>query len=139
MKTVCTFQQALKDLEGLDRIDTVQQKDGLPIDGKIRNLVAALRMFGIKTFQSCQGHRDRWHRAATHPFVQTIPTDLVPLTELVVYHNRIVTRRQLCHWVIVPHHFALTLQPEDCRLPLRELHYQAERFALNLKRLGAKS
>jgi hypothetical protein len=60
IKPVTTYKVALQ------RLDGIGDKLGMPIDEKIKPLVAALNMWSVETSASCEGHAGR---ALPYPWV----------------------------------------------------------------------
>ena len=134
MYPVCSYKEARAEVDTL--IDQVQ---GNAIEEKIKSLVAALRMFGLHTIQSCEGHLDG--RKSRFPFVQIEPLDLGALAEIVAYQNRLDRKDQPMHdnqWVIHPTVNVLTVQPELLNLSLEKLQENADGFSKTLRRLAGE-
>jgi len=131
LRPICDFAQARREVESL--------RDGdLPVDERIKNLVAALRMFGVQTFQSCEGHPPR-KRGSRRPFVQTELAGLDLVARLVTHQNRLDRPGSILHnnqWVIHPTVHCLTIEPRELGRPLKVLQDGAEDFALTLRKLA---
>ena len=98
MKVVKTWDESLVEVE------SIADALGLPIDEKIKPLVAALRMFGVRTTQSCEGHPDR---GFPYPWVE-IEADsdnMFATAELVMRQNRLKKTggsQNRNTWVLLP-------------------------------------
>lgn len=114
----------------VDRMMT--DKLGMPIDKGVRELVTALRMFGVRTTMSCHGHA---HRRGSYPWVRVDSTDAYLLTRLTALQNRPMLSRGVVNkniWIIMPS-LGLTLMPLDRNRGLREMRADADAFAAHLR------
>ncbi|MGH7141309.1 MAG: hypothetical protein ACREGH_01580 [Minisyncoccia bacterium] len=129
MKIEKTFEEAFAEVEKItDRL-------GEPVDDKIKNLVAALLMFGIRTTMSCEGHRDR----AAYPWVDVDPADAIRLNRMVAIQNRPTLDdggENSNLWVVLPAGEYLWLVPWNVDRPLEELQRGAEAFAERLRQFA---
>ena len=132
MQPVCTFAESLAGVDSL--VDT---KISLGVEAKIRNLVAALRMFGVRTIQSCEGHE-----GVRDPYVQIVLEDAVLAIALLTHFNRHdrQDRGKHYYWVLSPMPFGCTLEPHAVypHRPLADLQAETEEFAQTLIRLADK-
>ena len=109
---------------------------GKGLDPKILPLVAALRMFGIRTSGSCQGHKD-W--GLPYPWVDIDHRDSELASGLIcradagrrVWLNIKGRKKKWLEptWVFRPFPFALRLVPNDTDVPLRTLQARAMRLS----------
>jgi hypothetical protein len=99
---------------------------GKPIDEKIRPLVAALRMYGIRTTGSCQGHSKR---GLKYPWVNIDIRDAKGATRLVA-----AVRVKKGPWVFEARPTELRLVPRSTRgKKLSELQKEAAYLAWRLQ------
>lgn len=126
MQPICTFEEALAEIETLN--DTIMD---IGVEEKIKNLVAALRMFGVKTIQSCEGHN-------RPPYVEAELESMGVATKLLIHFNRHdrADRGKHLYWVILPMPHGFTFEPKNPLRPLTALQAEAEEFARTLVRLA---
>jgi hypothetical protein len=131
VKVIRTFEDSLEDVETL-----LGKNQEIPVEPKIKNLVAALRMFGVETLMSCEGHTEG---VLNCPYVQVAPISAALLLEFVAYFNCHTRSDRGDHryWILGPMPFATTCEPEQSLYrPLDEMQAEAEEFAQVLIRLA---
>ena len=117
----------------------MKDKLGMPVDKGIRELVIALRMFGVRTIMSCGGHA-RARRGSRYPWVMVDSTDAALLCMLAARQNAPMRRqrkgksiRNYNNWMIVPLGSTLHLCPFERKRTLKEMRYDADEFAAHLR------
>lgn len=119
---VKTYENALKEVDELcDRLC-------MPIDEKIKPLVAALRMYGITTTQSCQGHSRRGIR---WPWIQVAMESVPAASKLVCAANARGNQ-----WVFEPRPVHMRLRPSDTTQTLERMQKQAKWLAKRIRDLA---
>lgn len=127
LKAVRTFDEALAEVNRLTNGLT------MPVDERIKPLVAALRMFDVETSMSCEGHSGRGH---SFPWIDVFRTSAEPLFRLVAVQNRPWNDDGTPNeniWVIRPQGIILRLIPWDAKRPLSALQKDALDFAERIK------
>lgn len=125
MKPIVSYEKALAE------VDTIADGLGHPVDENIKHLVAALRMFGVRTTGSCEGHSDWGH---PYPWVELEPEDMLAACALEASQNRPKRDDGTDNtniWVVLPG--GPRLVPWDIKRPLDELHHAAKDFAERLR------
>lgn len=119
----------------LERIrkEVERMRDGLgkPVDPKIKDLVIGLRVLGICTTSSCQGHLDRCN---PYPSVDILAEDREALFKIVEWYNTWASVNNEVFWVILPR-CIIKLRPERSDLPLEELQNSAIDFGVQIQKL----
>jgi hypothetical protein len=111
--------------ESLSEVETLCDKLGMPIDEKIKPLVAALRMYGVKTTMSCEGHSD-WGKL--YPWVRFDPADVDLVGSIALRGS------DSDEWVLMRSTASsFDLVPWDVKRPLGELHEMALKLAENIR------
>jgi len=119
---VKTYEQALKEVDELcDRLS-------MPIDEKIKPLVAAFRMFGVTTTMSCQGHGGHGLR---YPWIDVDMGSIPVASQLVCAAN---SARHW--WVFEPYPTKMRLRPGNISVKLSRMHHQADIFARRIRALA---
>lgn len=113
-------------------VSTIVDKQGTPVDDGIKALVAALRMHGVDTVVSCEGHLDH---GLPYPWVRFDEEDCALIADLV----------SLCQgdaefpvrwWTILPVGYGrCDLVPWKIDRPLAELQADAAELARRLAAL----
>lgn len=125
-KRTNTYRRALREVEHL--CDAL----GMPVDKGIKPLIAAFRMYGIRTLMSCEGHANR---ALPYPWVDIDLADAAKATILLgklgVGPRRLRTdrRRERIGWMLDPFPWCLRFRPQRADVPLKVLQRQALRIA----------
>ncbi len=116
--------------------ETEKLSDGLnyPVDSQIKPLVAALRMYGVRTKCSCQGHPGR---GENYPYVDVDYRDAYVAGRLICNANvghckRSKSQRrerEKREWVFVPYASWLRLKPRDTSFTLPTMQRRAKELA----------
>ncbi|MDB5225422.1 MAG: hypothetical protein JWL87_374 [Candidatus Adlerbacteria bacterium] len=121
-KPLMSYEEALKEVDGL------ADKLGHKIEEKINPLVAALRMYGIVTSASCQGHGGCGLR---YPWID-VEMESIPLASRVV-----CAANSARHWwVFEPRPTFMRLHPGNIRVKLSRMQHQALVFAERIRKLN---
>ncbi len=112
-----TFEKALAITESL------KDKIGDPVDNKIKNLVAAMIMMGVKTLSLCEGHKN-W--GLPYPWIEFDREDILLVNRILSHQN--AGKRNRNRWVILPHSTP-RIVPWNTKKSLRTLQKDASRFA----------
>lgn len=121
--------------EVTQEVNELTDRLGKPIDGNIKDLVIGLRMFGIETIQSCEGHLGH---GLPYPWID-IPVDQVQLVGyLIVRQNRPIKdgEKNKNRWVLLPKATFFRVQPEDKSQPLEEMQQDAVEFGRYIQELA---
>ncbi len=104
------------------------------VEKKIRRLVKAINLLGVKTFWSCESHKFSFLTGKPFPAIGIMLKGLWPeaifrLFELVGYFNERLVRTFGSRWYFEPHHEYLMLRPEHSGENLKETQTQAKDLA----------
>ena len=120
--------------EVIDEVEAIRDKLGKPIDPAIKSLVIGLRRWGIKTKQSCEGHRDC---DIPYPWIEVPINQAEDVAKLVAWQNRPILpdkQENRSTWVLKPSS-SLRLMPENRNRPLEEMQADAIEFGSFLQNL----
>lgn len=119
--------------ESKEIVDRLADGLGMPIDEKIKYLVAAMRMYGVRTTMSCEGHLDR---GSPYPWIRFDAEDVYLVGALInikgIGKKRTVREIIESHWVMEPHGKEWVTIPRHPSRPLEILQADAHEFAASL-------
>ena len=120
----------MKSIETIKEVEEMKDKLGKRLDSKIKDLVIGLRMLGIETLQSCEGHLD-WGNP--YPWVMILSTNKNKVFQVVQWHN--TKGRNRIFWVILPKGNHIIIMPaiQDEKFSLEELQESAVHFGKKLQ------
>ncbi len=132
MKAKMTFTTALK------QVDSITDRLGKPVDARIRNLLAAMIMVGIRTTMSCSGHSGK--KGLSYPWIEFDVRDILLVENIIGHQNRPRkesgrTNRNI--WVILPSHRP-RIVPWNTSKSLKTMQREAEEFATRMQRIYAR-
>lgn len=120
-------------------VEETKDRLGKPVDQKIKELVIGLRVWGIYTEGSCEGHTDR---RMPFPWVDVPYEQAEEAAKLVAWQNRPVLMNGEPNdnfWVIKPGS-ALRIIPENLTgAPLERLQEQAREFGQFLQSMARRT
>jgi len=116
------------------KVDKIVDKQGLPIDSNIKELVIGLMAHGINTTGSCEGHKN-WGQP--YPWVDVPYKHARKIAQLIARQNRPISdngKKNKNNWVIRPS-CELRIIPQNQQLPLGTMQKYAKEFGLFLQRI----
>jgi len=129
VKTKITFDRAHK------KVDSITDRLGKPVDAKIRNLLAAMMMVGVRTTMSCSGHSGK--RGKSYPWIQFDLRDILLVEKIIGHQNRPRKENGRTNkniWVILPS-YRPRIVPWNTTKSLKTMQREAEEFATRMQRL----
>jgi hypothetical protein len=120
--------------ESLHYVNSITDGIGRPVDNKIKNLLASIIMVGVKTRQSCGGHKHPFGH--THPWIEFDSRNIQNVRRITGHQNcpkKDNGRRNYNIWVILPG-FRPRIVPWDTKVSLATMQRRAEEFAMNMQK-----
>ncbi len=120
--------------EVIKEVKQISDSQETPIEKGIIDLVIGLRRWGIRTIQSCEGHKDD---ERSYPWVWVPISQARRVCRLVTWQNRpklSKTKKNRNFWILRPG-CSLLLIPENRNRSLGKMRQEAKEFGLFLQKL----